>query len=97
MTSCEMLLWKRIRKGQLHVLFFRQFPILDYVVDFYAKEIGLAIEVDGTSHDHMLEDSHRQQRIEKLGVQFIRFTNKEILENLDGVVDELTDMINNYS
>ncbi|WP_378181597.1 endonuclease domain-containing protein [Aquimarina sp. SS2-1] len=72
MTKSEKIIWKQVRKNHLGIQFFRQFPILEYVVDFYAKEIGLAIEIDGSSHDtQFLEDSHRQGRIEELGVKFI--------------------------
>ncbi len=94
MTQCENLLWERIKKKQLKTQFFRQFPILDYVVDFYSKEIGLAIEIDGSSHNNMfLEDSHRQERIEKLGVKFIRFNNDEIISNIEDVLKRLSDEI----
>ncbi|WP_299243912.1 endonuclease domain-containing protein [uncultured Aquimarina sp.] len=94
MTETEKVIWDRIRKKQLGVQFFRQFPILEYVVDFYCKEIGLAIEIDGSSHDNQfLEDSHRQSRIEELGVKFIRFTNEQILNDLETVLVELKEVI----
>jgi very-short-patch-repair endonuclease len=97
MTVSERKLWNRIKGKQYTVQFLRQFPILDYVVDFYAKEIGLAIEVDGNSHDNrMLEDSFRQGRIEKLGVKFIRFTNEQIENNINTVLDELSETIESY-
>jgi len=76
------------------VQFFRQFPMLDYVVDFYCKEIGLAIEIDGSSHhNRFLEDNHRQGRIEELGVYFIRFTNKQVLDDIDGILKKLDEVI----
>ncbi len=94
MTASERKLWNKIKGKQCKVQFLRQFPILGYVVDFYAKEIGLAIEVDGNSHDNrMLEDSKRQERIEKLGVRFIRFTNKQIENNINNVLEELSKTI----
>ncbi|GAA0870908.1 endonuclease domain-containing protein [Gangjinia marincola] len=93
-TETEKMLWQKIRFNQLGVMFFRQFPILDYVVDFYAKEIGLAIEIDGKYHDNQfLEDAHRQVRIEKLGVYFLRFSNKAILEDMDTVLSEIEAII----
>ena len=98
MTKSEKVFWEGIRKEQLHIRFYRQFPILDYIVDFYCKEIGLAIEIDGKSHQNrFLEDSHRQERIETLGVRFLRFTNKEVLEDLDNVLQELKNTIENLS
>ena len=64
MTESEKIFWESVRKKQLRVQFFRQFPILNYVVDLYCKEIGLAIEIDGSSHNNrFIEDSHRQGRI----------------------------------
>ena len=94
MTPCEHILWNKIKKKQVKVQFFRQFPILEYIVDFYTKEIGLAIEIDGSSHDNMmLEDSLRQGRIEKLGVQFIRFTNQEIETDIEHILYKLSKTI----
>ncbi len=98
MTESEKVLWECIRKKQIGVQFFRQFPILEYVVDFYAKEIGLVVEIDGSSHhNRFLEDSHRQARIEKLGVHFIRFTNEQVFNNLDNIVQELRITIENIN
>ena len=73
--------------------FHRQVPILNYIVDFYCHEIGLAIEIDGTLHDHnFLEDAERQGKMEKNGVRFLRFSNDEVLNNLDSVLK----VIRNY-
>ncbi|MBW1294729.1 endonuclease domain-containing protein [Aquimarina litoralis] len=94
MTGSEKVIWEKIRKKQLEVDFFRQFPILDYVVDFYCKEIGLAIEIDGSLHDNQfIEDSKRQSRIEQLGVKFIRFSNDQVLNNFEVVLKELKETI----
>ncbi len=97
MTLSEKLLWEVIRKKQLGVEFNRQFPILNYIVDFYAKEIGLAIELDGSSHDNMvLEDGIRQGEIEKLGVHFLRFSNNEIQNNVKDVIKKIKKDIEEY-
>ena len=80
-TPAEKILWKMIRKNQLGFQFYRQVPILDYIVDFYCKERFLIIEVDGKIHNSQFyKDSIRQQRIEKEGYLVIRFTNDEVLE-----------------
>ncbi|WP_452231493.1 endonuclease domain-containing protein [Lacinutrix sp. MEBiC02595] len=72
----EVLLWQNIKQRALGVQFHRQVPMLDYIVDFYCHEIGLAIEIDGATHDHaFLEDAKRQGEMEAYGVTFIRFTN----------------------
>ncbi|WP_299432598.1 endonuclease domain-containing protein [uncultured Aquimarina sp.] len=98
MTNSERVFWGNVRKKQLSVQFFRQFPILEYVVDFYVKEIGLAIEIDGNSHNNrFLEDSHRQSRIEELGMKFIRFTNEQVLNDLETVLVELGEVIGSFN
>ena len=86
-TLCEILLWKQIKNKTLGVEFKRQVPILEYIVDFYCQEIRLAIEVDGNIHDfRYIEDAQRQGEIEKYGITFIRFTNKEIKYNMFSVI-----------
>jgi len=97
MTLSEKLFWNEIKGKKLKFQFFRQFPILDYVVDFYCKELGLAIEIDGSSHENMfLEDSKRQERIEQLGIKFIRFSNNEIENDLRNVIKRLMDKVTEY-
>ncbi len=60
---------------------------MEYIVDFYCQEIRLAIEVDGNIHDfRYIEDAQRQGEIEKYGITFIRFTNKEIKYNMFSVI-----------
>ncbi len=87
MTFAEVILWQKIRKRAFGVQFHRQVPMLNYIVDFYCHEIGLVIEVDGSSHDHKyLYDAKRQGALEKQGVIFLRFTNKQVLKNLFGVL-----------
>ena len=86
-TLCEILLWEQIKNKALGVEFKRQVPILEYIVDFYCQEIRLAIEVDGSIHDfRYIEDAQRQREMEKYGITFIRFTNKEIKYNMFGVI-----------
>jgi very-short-patch-repair endonuclease len=94
MTPTEKLFWNAVKSSNLGVVVRRQMPILEYVVDFYIKDIGLAIEIDGSSHvNNILEDGIRQARIEKLGVQFIRFTNEEITNHLPDVIKQLKKLI----
>ncbi len=78
-TMPEIILWKGIKSRALGVQFHRQVPILNFIVDFYCHEIKLAIEIDGSSHIGKENyDTYRQEAIENYGVTFIRFTNKEI-------------------
>lgn len=93
-TLSEVILWQNIKKRALGVQFHRQVPMLDYIVDFYCHEIGLAIEIDGSSHDHkFLYDARRQGRLEKEGVQFIRFTDEEVKKELFSVLLALEEKV----
>ncbi|MEX0719090.1 MAG: DUF559 domain-containing protein [Balneolaceae bacterium] len=95
-TLSEVLLWKEIRKRKLGFQFHRQLPIDQFIVDFYCHELMLAIEVDGSSHDspeRQLKDKERQAILEGFGVHFIRIPNKEVKQNLDGVVKYISSII----
>ena len=96
MTLGEVLLWQEIRDRKLGFQFHRQVPILKYIVDFYCHELQLAIEVDGQSHDHpevAVNDLKRQNELEDEGVQFLRFEEKEVRKDIDGVVQVIEDWI----
>ena len=85
----EVLLWKKIQKKTLGVAFHRQAPIDNFIVDFFCHEIMLAIEVDGDSHlntDIQINDIIRQETLEKLGVQFIRFNDLDVKKNMNDVI-----------
>lgn len=72
--------------------FRRQQSIGPYIVDFYCPRLKLVIEVDGDSHflDEAIEyDRKRQKYIESFGTKFLRFTNLEIYENIDEVLEEI--------
>lgn len=63
-----------------------------FVIDFYSPILKLAIEIDGESHFHegaAEYDRERQSYIESLGIQFIRFRNNDVYENLDGVLESI--------
>ena len=86
-TLSEVLLWMKIKNKVYGVQFHRQVPMLDYIVDFYCHEIGLAIEIDGNSHDYKYEyDAKRQGRLEKEGVIFIRFSDIEVKKDMFSVL-----------
>ena len=86
-----------IRKRQIkNVKFRRQFGIDVYVVDFYSPEIKLAIEVDGDTHfkdEEVKKDKRRQDQLEKDGIRFIRFTNNEVIEAPDWVIDKIRETV----
>lgn len=94
-TPGEIELWKLVKnKRVLGYQFRRQRPINNYIVDFYCKELRLAIEIDGSSHDHKVEyDQKRQSIIEELGISFLRFSEEDTKENADFVVKEIENWI----
>lgn len=70
--------------------FHRQKPIGHFIVDFYCAKLFLAIELDGSSHDDKKEsDETRQNALELLGISFLRFTNDEVLGNIEAVLNRI--------
>ena len=70
--------------------FLRQKPIADFIVDFYCAELRLAIEIDGDSHAESREyDVGRTAVLNALGIRVVRYTNDEVMKNLEGVYDDL--------
>ncbi len=95
MTNAESLLWDRLRSKQLMGLKFRtQHPIDIFIADFYCHSIKLVIEVDGTSHNSQKDyDQGREEEMKNMGITTIRFTNTEIENNIDKVIDRLKEVI----
>jgi very-short-patch-repair endonuclease len=97
MTLGEVLLWQRLKRKQIQGYDFdRQRPIDRYIVDFYCKDLKLAIEIDGSSHDGeeaKLNDDIRQERLESLGVRFLRFTDADVKRNMEMVLDSIEQWI----
>ena len=90
-TLSEVLLWKYLKGGQmLGYDFDRQKPVDNFIVDFFCNELMLAIEIDGETHNYKIRcDRERQKRLEGLGVRFLRFTDHEVKQNIEGVVAEI--------
>ena len=90
MTLSEVLLWNELKqKKMLGCDFDRQRPIDNYIVDFYCKDLQLAIEIDGASHDFeevYLSDKNRQQKLESLGVNILRFDDLEVKKDMINVL-----------
>lgn len=82
-TKAEKYLWQELRKKKISGFRFRrQFSIKGFVVDFYCMEAKLAIEVDGEYHRFNQEyDQARESIIRALGIDFLRFTNEEVLKD----------------
>jgi very-short-patch-repair endonuclease len=94
MPPAEQLVWARLKGKQVeNCKFRRQYSVGAFVIDFYIVEIKLAIEIDGESHFHDgadVYDLERQSLIESTGVRFVRFTNRQVYEELDSVIESIS-------
>ena len=93
MSPIEVILWSRLKGKQIDGLKFRrQFGVGPYIVDFYCPQLKLAIEIDGESHyqgNAQEYDSERQKVIESYGIRFLRFSNKDVLNSIEGVIQRI--------
>jgi very-short-patch-repair endonuclease len=88
-TAAEHKLWQRIRREQIRgVKFRRQFAIDRFIVDFCSPAVRLIVEVDGPTHEYTQEaDAIRQEFLESLGFEVLRFDNLDVLNNIEAVLD----------
>ena len=89
LTKAERLLWKQLRGSQLGQQFRRQHPIGPFIVDFYAPDLKLVLEIDGDSHaGHEAEeyDARRTAFLRNQGCSVVRFTNRDVLNSIEGVM-----------
>ena len=97
MTKEEIILWSRIKGKQIkEVQFYRQRPIGNYIADFYCSKAKLIIEVDGSQHyeeEGVEKDKIRDEYFESLGLKVLRFTNLDVLKNLNGVLEKIYEEI----
>lgn len=93
LTDSEQLLWSRLRRKHIWgVQFYRQKPLGNYIVDFYAPSARLVIEVDGSQHFEAEQEAYSKQRtvyLKSQGLRILRFTNLEVLQELEAVVEEV--------
>ncbi|MFI5329564.1 MAG: endonuclease domain-containing protein [Desulfobaccales bacterium] len=93
MTDAERLFWMKVRKKQLNGhQFYRQKNLGNYIVDFYCPSGQLIIEIDGGQHYSdrgIIKDKIRDSYLNNLGFKVVRFSDNEILTNIDGVLEHL--------
>jgi very-short-patch-repair endonuclease len=93
MTDAEISLWSKLRRKQLYGLqFYRQKPLGNHIVDFYCPSAQLVIEIDGGQHyteEGQAQDSRRDVFLNDIGLSVLRFSNLDVLGNLDGVIAEI--------
>lgn len=91
-TPAEEKLWLEVLQGKkfLGLKFSRQKPLDEYIVDFYCSEYLLAVEIDGDSHGEQKDyDQTRTEQLSFLGIIVIRYTNEEVVTNIEGVYEDL--------
>ena len=90
-TPAEAVLWKMLKgRNADGMKFRRQQGIGPYVLDFYCPELRLCVELDGSSHDYKYEyDEQRTEFLQNQGIRVLRFSNEQVWQGLDFVVDEI--------
>ena len=93
LTDAEQRLWSRLRRKQISgIQFYRQKPIGNYIVDFYAPSVQLVVEVDGSQHLEIAQasyDAERSEYLRQLGLKVLRFDDRQVLMQTDAVVEEI--------
>jgi very-short-patch-repair endonuclease len=93
MTEAESFLWQRIRRKQLKGRqFYRQKNIGNYIVDFYCPSAKVIVELDGGQHytqEGIRRDRVRDKYLESLGFTTLRFSDREVLKNIEGVLERI--------
>ena len=91
MTDSEKLLWEQLKGKQVMGLRFRrQHPIDIFIADFYCHDARLVIEIDGEIHKVKVEyDDGREAEIERYNIKILRFSNDEIMSNIDEVINRI--------
>jgi very-short-patch-repair endonuclease len=88
MPRAEVILWSSLQR--------RQHSVGSYVIDFYAPEVTLAIELDGDSHawpGRVEHDAERDRILQSVGIHVVRIPNEEVFQNLEGVMECLARVI----
>ncbi|MBI2355569.1 MAG: endonuclease domain-containing protein [Deltaproteobacteria bacterium] len=95
-TPAESKIWNKVLRMRQFAdhKFLRQKPIDNYIVDFYCSELRLVIEIDGDSHAESVEyDAERTRVLQSLGLTVIRYTNDDVIRNIQGIYDNLSERI----
>ncbi len=97
MTDSERALWARLRRKQVQsVQFYRQKPIGNYIVDFYAPRAKIVVEVDGSQHMESEQAALDQQRdafLASQGLRVLRFDSRQVLKEIEGVMEVILDSL----
>ena len=97
-TEAERVLWECLKGGKLGAHFRRQHVVVDYIPDFVCLAKQLIIEIDGGYHlegEHPQRDAERTAELAKQGFRVLKFTNEEVLTDIDTVLETIQKEINN--
>jgi very-short-patch-repair endonuclease len=93
LTDSESALWSRLRNRQiLGTRFYRQKPVGNYIVDFYAPKVNMVVEIDGSQHmdaGNLRRDMNRDEYLAGLGLKVLRFNSNEVLKATDAIVEAI--------
>lgn len=99
-TKSEIKLWMCLKGKQMYGYdFHRQKPIDEYIVDFFCNKLKLAIECDGYSHQIVEvweKDNKKTKRLKELGIEVLRFSDEQILKDIDNVLRDIEDYIERF-
>ncbi len=97
MTVAEKILWERLRRKQVLGIKFRRQQIIEgFIVDFFCHMVKLVIETDGEIHNSAEQkklDLYRREVFRLRGLAEMRFTNNEVLHNIDRVVNIIKEFV----
>ena len=91
-TEAERALWEYLRGGRMGAHFRRQHVMMDYILDFVCLAEQLVIEIDGGYHhegEQPRKDVERTADLSKQGFRVLRFSNEEVLCNIDNVLETI--------
>ena len=99
-TVAEQIFWAKAADREfLNLKFRKQHAIGNYIVDFYCPELKLIVEIDGDTHafnESIMPDIERTLYLQSFGYRVIRYNNRDVLDNIDGVFQDLQEKIVNY-
>ena len=91
-TQAEEKMWFNVLRNRQFAKykFLRQKPLGNFIADFYCAELMLVIEIDGDSHSRQKEhDELRSEKLDTYGIKVVRYTNDDVLSNIEGVYQDL--------
>lgn len=94
-NKAEIIFWLQVKNKQLFGLDFdRQKIVGNFIVDFYCKDLAVAVEIDGSSHNDKVEyDEERDNFLKSLGLIVIHYRAEDVLGNIDGLISDLKDKL----